>query len=159
MRSAGALRDPEKDDMPDSNDHIERLEFYVEGVAIPQGSKTGFSRIDSKRVSMTDANAKVLKPWREKVRAAAVVALSGRPGFASQVECALIVDFYLPRPKAAKRRRPSVKPDLDKLVRAINDSLTDSGVLTDDSQVVTVSADKWYADDKPGVRIVVRELA
>jgi Holliday junction resolvase RusA-like endonuclease len=138
-------------------DQIERLEFFVEGTPISQGSKS--ATIIGRHAVLYDVNAVKLKPWRAKVRKGAEDALAGRAGFPPQQQVALIVDFYMPRGKTVKRPRPSVAPDLDKMVRAVGDSLTDSGVLTDDAQIVTISARKHYADDKPGVRIVVRELA
>jgi len=53
--------------------------------------------------------------------------------------------FRLKRPKTVKRLRPTVPPDLDKLVRAVNDGLT--GVaFTDDSQIVQITASKEYSD-------------
>jgi hypothetical protein len=42
---------------------------------------------------------------------------------------------------------PTVKPDIDKLVRAINDALT--GILfTDDCQVVSISMTKDYCGER-----------
>lgn len=134
---------PAKDDLPES---IESLTFWVPGVAIPQGSKSIF------RGRLVEANKK-LRPWRAVVKAAAVEALAGREGFTDAVYVSM--DFYLPRGKTVVRRRPSVKPDADKLARAINDSLTDSGVLKDDGLIVDLHPRKWYADDEPGVRIKV----
>jgi len=51
-----------------------------------------------------------------------------------------------------------VRPDLDKLERAIGDALTDAGVWVDDGQVVNSHTQKWYAET-PGVHITVLELA
>ena len=60
----------------------------------------------------------------------------------------LTVTFQFIRPKsvtAKKRPRPSAKPDLSKLVRCVEDSLT--GILIrDDSLVVDLVARKVYAD-------------
>lgn len=43
--------------------------------------------------------------------------------------------------------QPSVRPDLDKLCRAVLDALTDAGIWHDDSQVCSLSAIKVYADE------------
>ena len=73
----------------------------------------------------------------------------------------LICHFYMPRPKSvtvAQRAQPHVMPDLDKLVRAVGDSL--SGIMYKDDALITVlQACKEYADDKhpAGVRIYVYE--
>jgi Holliday junction resolvase RusA-like endonuclease len=54
--------------------------------------------------------------------------------------------------KASAPKFVAVKPDVDKLIRAVLDALTDAGVFRDDSRVVQVSATKIYAD-KPGALI------
>lgn len=132
-------------------DPIERLTFWVEGVPVPQGSKSIF------RGRPVDANPG-LKGWRKTVTAAAVKALAGRDGFTEAVY--VLIDFYLPRGRTVKRRRPSVRPDVDKLIRAIFDSLTDALVWADDGLVVTVHALKHYADSRPaGARISIQEAA
>jgi Holliday junction resolvase RusA-like endonuclease len=69
------------------------------------------------------------------------------------------VAFYLPKPKTVDRQLPSVSPDLDKLIRAVGDSLTDSGVVIDDSRIVRISARKLYAEGiAPGATIQVKTL-
>lgn len=74
----------------------------------------------------------------------------------------LHVDFYLARPKSVPaHRRPfhTKPPDLDKLVRAVCDSLTDAGIWEDDSQVIRLVAGKDYDDTvETGVSIQVTRL-
>jgi Holliday junction resolvase RusA-like endonuclease len=64
----------------------------------------------------------------------------------------LEVDFYLERPKTVKvkdRPLPIVPPDLDKLLRGVGDGIGQSGLIWgDDSQIVEISARKFYADDR-----------
>jgi crossover junction endodeoxyribonuclease RusA len=67
----------------------------------------------------------------------------------------LSVIFYLPRPKTATRQFPAVMPDLDKLIRAVGDSLTTAGIISDDSRIIAIQAKKLYADDR-GVGAVIR---
>jgi Holliday junction resolvase RusA-like endonuclease len=85
------------------------------------------------------------------------------------------MDFYLRRPAEhfmpVNSRRSEVTlredapeycektPDLDKLVRAIFDALTDADVWNDDSQVVKLVTTKYYATDiqRPGVIITVAQ--
>jgi crossover junction endodeoxyribonuclease RusA len=70
----------------------------------------------------------------------------------------LSVIFYLPRPKTATRDFPAVMPDLDKLIRAVGDSLSGL-VYVDDSRIVSISAQKRYADYRgPGAFILVNTL-
>jgi Holliday junction resolvase RusA-like endonuclease len=66
----------------------------------------------------------------------------------------------MPRPKTVQDRAlPSVMPDLDKLIRAVADSLTDAGIYADDSRIVRINAAKVYADDRgPGALIRVNTL-
>lgn len=133
-------------------EYVERLEMWVDGVPIPQGSKSVF------RGRLVEANPK-LKGWRATVTAAAVTELGGRDGFDPDLSLFILLDFYLPRPRTVLRPRPNVKPDGDKLIRAVCDSLTAARVWADDSRVVVHHSEKWYADDKPGVRVVVGSLA
>jgi crossover junction endodeoxyribonuclease RusA len=133
-------------------ERVERLEFWVTGTPIPQGSKTVF------RGRAVESNPK-LPAWRKNVTAAAVQALAGRFGFPKEAEIFTLLDFYMPRPKTVFRRRPNTRPDGDKLERAINDALTDARVWVDDGQIVSTDRRLWYADDRPGVRIVIGELA
>ncbi len=64
--------------------------------------------------------------------------------------------FLLPRPKTVARTYPTSKydGDIDKLVRAILDSMT-GVVYRDDSQVVSAPADKRYAEAEAGVWVHV----
>ena len=110
--------------------------------------------------------------WRHHVQyeAAEVANLSGMD-FPILGPVKLELGFDLPRPqahygtgrnshtlKASSPTWPTVMPDLDKLVRAICDSLTDAGLWKDDSHVVYLIAAKRYADGPPGVLIQVEAL-
>lgn len=123
---------------------------WVVGIPVPQGSKTG--KAVKGRVVLYDDNAKALKPWRNLVRATAVKQMALREIITGPVWVTL--DFYMPRPASVKRSYPSVKPDVDKLSRAVLDSLTAADVWEDDARVVSLTAREWYADTNPaGVRI------
>lgn len=135
-------------------------EFTVDGVPVPQGSKTGFvlpAKGDARvRAIVADQNAKTLKPWRQAVAAAARDAYAG-----DRVEGAvlLVVEFRFVRPRSVSvksRPFPTVKPDIDKLERSLLDGITDSGLWRDDAQVVQVSKSKVYAE-RPGVHVQVGE--
>ena len=107
---------------------------------------------------IVQVNSKKHKAWRKAITQ---TALANLPADWQPIDepCELIVNFYLPRPKSVIRTLPSVSPDLDKLIRAVGDSLTDSGVVTDDSRIVRISARKLYAQGiEPGASIVVRTL-
>ena len=127
------------------------ITFSVEGVPVPQGSKKGF--VVRGRAVLVDDNKDKLKPWRAKVAAAADLGHT----FTGPVLVAAV--FYMPRPKTVRRIFPSVKPDLDKLMRALGDGMTDGGLLADDSLIVTQFIHKRYASDTNpvGVRVLVME--
>lgn len=157
------------------------LSFQVKGLPAPQGSKRYLGRSGGKGV-MVESSSKVA-PWRADVRAAAEQAmadhwqaneLGGLPVeqwslWRAPVLAEMI--FYLPRArshygtgrnsdilKSTAPRWPATKPDLDKLIRAILDSLTHV-VWSDDSQVVGIYTSKLYAHpgQGPGVKIHIKE--
>jgi len=132
------------------------ISFFVEGEPAPQGSKTG--KVINGRMVMWEASAKV-KPWRVAVATQTRAYLeskgSNKEAIKTPVEIALI--FHLPKPKTVKRNVPSVKPDLDKLVRSTFDGLTTGGLYEDDALVIALSATKVYATDRIGCQIIVSE--
>jgi Holliday junction resolvase RusA-like endonuclease len=107
---------------------------------------------------IVQVNSSKHKAWRKAIVQEAIATL---PDDWQPIDepCELIVIFYLPKPKTVDRQLPSVSPDLDKLIRAVGDSLTDSGVVTDDSRIVRISARKLYAEGiEPGATIQVKTL-
>jgi len=107
---------------------------------------------------IVQVNSSKHKAWRKAIVQQAIATL---PDDWQPIDepCELIVNFYLPKPKTVDRQLPSVSPDLDKLIRAVGDSLTDSGVVTDDSRIVRISARKLYAEGiEPGASIQVKTL-
>jgi Holliday junction resolvase RusA-like endonuclease len=107
---------------------------------------------------IVQVNSSKHKAWRKAIVQEAIATL---PDDWQPIDepCELIVNFYLPKPKTVDRQLPSVSPDLDKLIRAVGDSLTDSGVVIDDSRIVRISARKLYAEGiQPGATIEVKTL-
>ncbi len=138
--------------------------FCALGVPAQQGSKTA-NVITPKgggrpRAIVRDANSKTLKPWRDIVNQAA---LGAGPKLAGPV--AMVVVFTMPRPQSAPKKAiaPVKRPDLDKLVRAVWDSVTAAGLWGDDAQVVELHTQKvWtgYADlalPAPGVAVAATD--
>lgn len=69
--------------------------------------------------------------------------------------------FYHTRPASVKRKHKITPGDLDKLTRAVLDSLTDSKIVTDDSRVVEIDCGKYYVSEEhpeEGVEITVWKL-
>jgi Holliday junction resolvase RusA-like endonuclease len=107
---------------------------------------------------IVQVNSKKHKAWRNAITQTALATL---PSDWEPIDepCELIVNFYMPKPASVKRSLPTVSPDLDKLIRAVGDSLTDSGVVVDDSRIVRISARKLYAIGiEPGATIEVKTL-
>ena len=139
------------------------LVIHVHGVAAPQGSKRHVGR------GVMVESSKRLRPWRDTVTQAALDALGDRPAFTGPVE--LHVTFTFARPKYHYRTGAragelranapayvAVRPDSSKLVRAVEDALTDAGVWRDDAQVAIAHTLKVYGQ-RPGAHIVIRDLA
>lgn len=116
------------------------VSFFVPGVPVPQGSKT--IRRHGDKAWLTDVNDKALKAWRTSVNKIAAEAMADKQPLDSAVE--VHATFYLPKPASVKRDYPHVKPDLDKLQRALFDSL--QPCFVDDSRVTDVVASKRYAE-------------
>jgi crossover junction endodeoxyribonuclease RusA len=129
------------------------LTIDVSGEPASQGSH---SVINGRIVQV---NSSKHKKWRNAVVFAALD-LIGEDWTPIDEPVQLTVIFYLPRPKSVLTRNfPAVMPDLDKLVRAVGDSLTDAGIIRDDSRIITITARKLYADDRgPGAVIRVNTL-
>ena len=107
--------------------------FFAEGDPVSQGSMSVF-----KGRAVHSNNAK-LKAWRTIVnQAAAEAGMKPLP-----LPVSVNLKFHLKRPKTVNRAVPSVKPDLDKLVRAVLDAMTGVG-YDDDSQVIRITARKLY---------------
>lgn len=144
------------------------LQLVVYGTPVPQGSTKAFLPKGWKRPIITSDNTK-LKPWRQAIVDEARGWAAKHGPWTREVALELYVVFYLRRPASAPRRvvEPTKLPDLDKLVRAVGDGLTDAGVWTDDAQVVEISARKAYAGGyldplgaagPPRAEITVREV-
>lgn len=125
---------------------------------MPQGSKNAYVR--GGRAVLVDANPR-LKAWRAQVRAAAEAAIAEDGWETLDEPCQAHLAFTMPAPKRSRWGVPAVKPDLDKLTRAVFDALTDAGVWKDDSRVVSIEATKRYEDDEavPGVWVEVKSLS
>lgn len=116
---------------------------HVPGAPKAQGSLRSFMHPRTGRV-VTPQNQRVLD-WRGRV---AVAAREENPHlFISEGAVALELELGLPRPKSAPKTRwrgwqlAAKRPDIDKLVRALLDGLTDVW-FRDDSQVVRIDVSK-----------------
>lgn len=167
------------------SDVWQSVEFFVPGVPLSQGSKTPFGG---------EHHGAELKSWRRSVAMAALAVRPEhwRPVLETRPPVRLTVVFALSRPEShlttkavtvdgVERRafaksapsRPIAKPDLDKLMRAIGDSLaapkrpkglpksmpSSPGILVhDDSEIVEAYPFKVYTQATPGAFIRVERL-
>lgn len=131
-------------------------EFEVDGIPVAQGSKNAWVNPRTNKAVMFDQGAAKLKPWRGQIAQAARESFTGTERIEGAV--LLVVVFRFVRPKSVKRERPTVKPDLDKIWRALMDGITDSGIWRDDAQVTDAHVKKVYAE-RPGVRVQLGEFS
>lgn len=130
----------------------DRISFTVLGTPQPQGSMKGFvlpGKDGGKpRAILTSDNTK-MKPYRQQVGWAALKA-RGDAGYGGlfaekHVPVSLDMKFFFAKPPSVSKKRTAmvVKPDLSKLVRSTEDSLT--GVIyCDDAQIVRMAVSKEY---------------
>jgi len=117
------------------------IEFRVDGKPVPQGSKNIY------RGRLVES-AKGLKEWRH-----AIALEAAKQNWYTEEPVNILVHFYFQRPKTVTRARPSVKPDIDKLLRSVGDALT-GVVFKDDSQIVEIAAKKEYGEPGAWIQVV-----
>lgn len=136
------------------------LHFWVNGIPKPQGSKRAFQHPSTRRIVMTESAGAALKDWRYDVKATAAIQMAGRPLVSQPQGVHLSVHFVMPRPTSLPKTKATPacvkKPDLDKLIRAVCDSLK-GVVYADDSQVISMSLQKRTAEigEATGAQITV----
>jgi Holliday junction resolvase RusA-like endonuclease len=166
------------------------LVIRVPGVPVTQGSMNALpqrNRVTGapvlgpggrQVVRQVHGNAAALKPWRAAVAAAARTALAGGPPLAGAAHVCAVFTLARParhyrtgkhshvlRDDAPPRPVAAGKADLDKLLRAVFDALTDAGVWRDDAAAAELGrvAKVWCGEDpdafpSPGALIIVRGL-
>lgn len=144
------------------------IELWVPGVPVPQGSKVAQKGRHQAFATVVDSNKDKLRPWRAQVSSFAIDAWGSRAPLDEPV--CVHMEFVFPRPsahfgsgknanvlKASAPYYKTTKPDKDKLERAVNDALTDAGVLRDDCRVVDGGSRKVYGP-KPGARVWIQTM-
>ncbi len=136
---------------------VNALRFTVYGIPKSQGSKIAFA-IRAKdgagrwyytgRAAMVESGNRMarteLYDWRKRITAAAEEA-AGKANWAPADEpVSLHLLFTLPKPKQNQFDSPAVKPDLSKLIRAVEDALEDAALYVNDSRIVELHARKEY---------------
>lgn len=151
-----------------SFDPVAGWSFRVDGDPVPQGSWVAF--IDNfGHARAIPSNKAALNRWRKLI---ADTAMAERPAGWQVLDqpCLVALTFVRARSKGdylangrtlSKRapRYPATAPDVDKLVRATLDALTEVAFVND-SRVVSCPATKRYAElgERPGVEITIVPL-
>jgi Holliday junction resolvase RusA-like endonuclease len=91
-------------------------------------------------------SSKRLPGWRESVVMAAKVSFMENNREQLLGPVSLHCTFFMPRPKSVSRKYPNTAPDLDKLLRGIGDALQIAGVISNDGQIVAITAKKVYSE-------------
>lgn len=137
------------------------ISFTVYGTPIPQGSTRAFIPKGWSRPIVTSDNKK-LKPWRQEMSKAALVAVheAGASIIPRTAPVQVVANFFFAKPKSAKKATTdkTTKPDIDKLTRSLLDSLTGI-VIEDDSQVVLTCITKGFGlPERTEVKVSVKQL-
>jgi Holliday junction resolvase RusA-like endonuclease len=93
------------------------VSLFVAGTPAPQGSKRFVGTTKAGRGILIESSAEKVRSWRADVRAAFTGQLDGP--LTDPVSVTLW--FFLARPRSVSVKRrplPTVKPDLDKLIRS-----------------------------------------
>jgi len=126
------------------------IHAFVPGTPVPQGS------VDVYRGHIV-AVKPALREWRNKIRASTMARHEG-PAMDGPLNVSLV--FQLAPPKKPRWWAPAVKPDADKLCRAVFDSLsttkTQKGVIVDDARIIHFDVTKTY-HHTPGVYITITQ--
>lgn len=147
-----------------------RISFFIPGIPAPAGSKKAFFNPRNPHKPIVTDDSKRSRPWKSMV-ASFALEHAPTPIFSGPLSLDLL--FIFPRPKnhygtgrnstVLKKLAPdyhTIKPDLTKLIRAVEDALT--GIIwRDDALICWQTAHKIYTvtdHSKPGVYIVILNL-
>jgi Holliday junction resolvase RusA-like endonuclease len=135
------------------------LQFDVHGVPAPQSGTRIVPTARGPRGIST--GGRQLARWRQQVTDAAVIAHAGNAAITEPV--AVTVLFRFPVPRYRQRAVNDIgwqwrvkTPDLDKLARAVGDSLTRAELVADDALIVCWHLLKIETVNWSGARIIVR---
>lgn len=139
------------------------VSFDVEGIPAPKGSVVRFG--PGRYVESSPR----LSSWMQAIQVAATRERI-RLGRALVGPIHLDVVFRLPMPTSAPKRRRlaaladpflyphHTRPDVDKLLRAVGDALTRSGLIGDDGQIATGSFGKYVVPENTGATLDLWEV-
>ena len=135
------------------------LDFFVAGTPKAQPRVKAFVRGGHAGVYTPDS----AESWKQSVRKQA---LTNAPECFTAAPIRISLDFFLPRPKSHYKRDGSLKPnariwhqnkpDIDNLIKAVTDAITDTQkVWLDDSQICEITATKTYGINAVGCSVSI----
>lgn len=140
----------------------ESLSFFVPGFPETQAGMRQITTANG-RTALVTTGSNGLDAWRRKVTNACNLSRLAQRHESLHGPVILRLQFWLPQPHsrpAADRHRgighSTVKPDIDKLVRAVQDSLTDAGAYHDDALVGALIVTKLEVTDHTLCGVTVR---
>lgn len=143
---------------------MRQITIRVPGKQQPAGSKRIVTNRSTGRAYVVDANPKS-RDWKTTVAQCASDAWNGEPLMTGAIRLAIVLCVARPRAhygakgslKLSAPTYPTTRPDLTKLVRAIEDALT--GVIwRDDAQVVSQTVMKIY-DEQFSTEVTIAEMS
>jgi Holliday junction resolvase RusA-like endonuclease len=143
--------------MPKTDEFTFVVPGEVRGKGRPKAtSRSGFVRLytDAKTVS-----------YENLVRICALEAMKGRAPYAGPVAIEMLAYYAIPKSTPKKLipdmvsgfKRPTKKPDLDNVLKAVLDGLN-TVAFDDDAQVVQIDCQKFYGET-PHLVVTVQEWA
>lgn len=135
------------------------VRFFAAGLPVPKGSGAALVSRSTGKPFWKPSRSQSLYRWQASVRAFAASAMreAGQRLHAGPV--CIDLHFFLPRPRRPRCAMPDVRPDIDKLARAVFDALTGT-CFDDDCRVVKALVEKrWeWPENGPGVSVHVRPV-
>lgn len=136
-----------------------KIDFFVAGIPKAQPRVKAFVRGGHAGVYTPDS----ADAWKQAVRQQSV---ANAPECFTAAPIRISLDFFFPRPKAHYKRDGSVKPnapiwhqnkpDIDNLIKALTDAITDTQrIWLDDSQICEITATKTYAMNAVGCSVFI----
>lgn len=145
----------------------DKLTVFVPGIPQPQGSKRVVQPRGCKRPLLIDASPK-LHPWRKACHDAFGYAAKMHGVCEWDCPIGFKATFWFPAAKCnmrkdgnAKQRWAVTDADMDKLTRAVWDSLTSANVIRDDSRICQImETQKMVCNQgqRPGVEVTIWRL-
>jgi len=130
------------------------LRIVAHGTPASQGSKKAFKR--GKKIVLVEMDEE-LPAWRDTIVAAAKQA-AGDQWQPIDRPVKVSGEIRIRKPGATKfKDHPAGPKDLDKLQRAIGDSLESAAILTNDARICHWDIRKVWALDVPGMDITITE--